>query len=304
MEYKDYYKVLGVDRKASADDIKRTYRKLAMKYHPDKNPGDKAAEEKFKDINEAYEVLSDPKKRARYDELGDSYTSWQRSGGRNPFNWGEWTTYPQGNVQQVDFEDLEGIFGGGFSDFFQQIFGGMGGTRRSSSGRGTSTRVQPRPQSYEQPVQITLQEAFHGTERTLMINDRRLQVRIPPGAKTGTKVRMSGAAPGGGDIYLVVEVLPDAQFERKGDDLHAEVTIDLPTAVLGGQATVHTLSGDVILTIPPGTQPGQTFRLSGRGMPRLRQPQTHGDLYVKTKVQLPRTLTPKQRALFEQLRDL
>lgn len=304
MEYKDYYKVLGVDRKASADDIKRTYRKLAMKYHPDKNPGDKAAEEKFKDINEAYEVLSDPKKRARYDELGDSYTSWQRSGGRNPFNWGEWTTYPQGNVQQVDFEDLEGIFGGGFSDFFQQIFGGMGGTRRSSGGRGTSTRVQPRPQSYEQPVQITLQEAFHGTERTLMINDRRLQVRIPPGAKTGTKVRMSGAAPGGGDIYLVVEVLPDAQFERKGDDLHAEVTIDLPTAVLGGQATVHTLSGDVILTIPPGTQPGQTFRLSGRGMPRLRQPQTHGDLYVKTKVQLPRTLTPKQRALFEQLRDL
>lgn len=304
MEYKDYYKVLGVDRKASADEIKRTYRKLAMKYHPDKNPGDKAAEDKFKDINEAYEVLSDAKKRARYDELGDSYASWQRSGGRNPFNWGEWTTYPQGHVQQVNLEDLEGIFSGGFSDFFQQIFGGMGGTRRSSGGRSTSSRVQPRPQSYEQPVQITLQEAFHGTERTLMINDRRLQVRIPPGAKTGTKVRMSGAAPGGGDIYLVVEVLPDAQFERRGDDLHAEISIDLHTAVLGGQATVHTLSGDVVLTIPPGTQPGQTFRLSGRGMPHLRQPQSHGDLYVKTKVQLPRTLTPKQRALFEQLRDL
>jgi curved DNA-binding protein len=307
MDYKDYYKILGVDRKATADEIRRVYRKLAMKLHPDKNPGNKAAEEKFKEINEAYEALSDVKKRARYDELGDSYSSWQQSGNRDGgFNWSQWTTQPSGAPQQVEYEDLESIFGSGFSDFFQQIFGGMGASPRQSR-RSRPGRAIPR--SYEQPVQITLQEAYHGAERMLMVNNnQRIQVKIPAGAKTGTKVRMSGAIQGEGgsrdDIYLVIEVLPDANFERKDDNLHTETAIDLYTAVLGGSVTVRTLSGDVLLTIPEGTQSGQTFRLAGKGMPHLHQPQNHGDLFVKVKVQLPHRLTAKQRELFNQLRKL
>ncbi len=306
MEYKDYYQLLGVDRKATQDEIKRTYRKLALKFHPDKNPGDKNAENKFKDINEAYEVLGDPKKRARYDELGESYSQWQQTGGRGNFNWDAWQQAAgRSGGQQVYTGNLEDLFGGGgFSDFFQQIFGGMGGMPRAQ----TETRRRARPTHYEQPVTISLQEAFHGTQRILQLEDRRLEVKIPAGAQTGTRVRMAGAVPPStanaqpADIYLVVEVAADPNFERNGDDLHTETPLDLYTAVLGGEARVHTLSGDVVLVVPAGTQPGQTFRLAGKGMPHLRNPQTFGDLFTRMKVQLPRNLTPAQRALFEQLR--
>jgi len=306
MEYKDYYKILGVDRNASEEEIKRAYRKLAMKYHPDRNPGDKSAEEKFKEINEAYEVLGDPEKRRRYDALGESYFRWQQSGAPGDFNWSEW--FAQGPVGsrtvRIDLEDLFGDFGG-FSDFFSAIFGGM----PSGTVRTTGRRARQATPAVEQPVQISLEEAYHGTTRIIQVDGRRIEGKIPPGARTGTKVRLAGQGPIGpdgqrSDLYLVIEVLPDPRFERKDDDLYTEVTIDLYTAVLGGQVTVPTLSGNVILTIPPGTQPGQTFRLSGRGMPNLRNPQKHGDLYVKVKVELPRSLTPQQRALFEQLRSL
>ncbi len=314
MEYKDYYKILGVERSATEAEIKSAFRKLALQYHPDRNPGNKQAEEKFKEINEANEVLSDSEKRARYDQLGDSYSNWQQRGAPGNFNWNDWTNAPGGGVQW-EVGDLNDLFGGGgFSDFFQAIFGG---TRGSAGPGGAGTRQRPgqrsrQPQAqqpqpaYEQPVQISLEEAFRGAERLVNVNGRRLTMRIPPGSRTGTKVRMAGVGPAGPngqptDLYLVIEVTPDPRFERKADDLTTEVTIDLYTAVLGGETRVPTLDGNVLLTIPAGTQPGQSFRLSGRGMPHLREPKTRGDLYARAKVQIPRNLTPEQRKLFEQL---
>lgn len=304
MEYKDYYKILGVEKKASEAEIKSAYRKLAMKFHPDRNPGNKAAEDKFKEINEAYEVLGDSGKRSHYDQLGASYQRWQQTGGSpGSFNWNEWFTQSQGGrASQVDVEDLFGGLGG-FSDFFSSIFGGTGG----GTVRQQTARRSRQPAAYEQAVQITLDEAYHGANRILQINGRRLEGKIPPGAKTGTKVRLGGMGPAGpdgqkSDIYLVVEVLPDPRFQRKGNDLYGEVVVDLYTAVLGGQVRVPTLTSDVLLTIPPGTQPGQKFRLSGRGMPDLRDPKKFGDLYATTKVQIPRELNARQRELFEQLR--
>jgi curved DNA-binding protein len=301
MEYKDYYKTLGVERNASAEDIKKTFRKLAMKYHPDRNKGDKAAEEKFKDINEAYEVLSDPKKRARYDQLGDSYSQWQNRGG-NPgnFNWNDWAAN-SGQGQQVDMNDFNEMFGGGFSDFFSAIFGGM-----PTSGR-RQTRSSARPMTYQQQVEITLEEAYKGALRTFQVDKRRIEVKIPAGAKTGTKVRVAGGGPAGGgqatDLYLVVKVLPDNRFSLDGEDLTTEVKIDLLTAVLGGAVKVSTFAGDVNLTIPAGTQPGTAFRLSGRGMPQLKSPQTFGNLYVRVKVEIPKSLSAHQKELYEKLRN-
>lgn len=296
MEYKDYYKTLGVDKNASAEEIKKAFRKQALKYHPDRNPGNKQAEEKFKELNEAYEVLSDAEKRRRYDQLGDSYTAWQQRGGSpGNFNWDQW-----GSARQVSAEELDEMFGG-FSDFFSFIFGGMPQQGRSQR----AARPQRRPAAYEHKLTISLMEAYHGSERLLEIDNRRYQVKIPAGAKTGTKIRLAGIGPGGGsDLYLVVEVAPDPRFERSGDDLTTETKIDLFTAVLGGEIPVETPSGKVLLTIPPGTQPGQKFRLAGRGMPRLRAPDSHGDLYVIVKVEIPRKLSPQQRELYEKLSRL
>jgi curved DNA-binding protein len=314
MDYKDYYKILGVDRKASAPDIKKSYRKLAMKYHPDRNPGNKQSEETFKDINEAYQVLSDPEKRARYDQLGESYATWQNSGrAASGFNWQDWVTQqPQAargaRGARVNVEDFQDVFGnsglGGFSDFFNSIFGGLGGQPAA----GTRSGRRAAAPSYSQPVRISFTEAYQGTERSLQVDDRRLEVKIPAGARTGTKIRVPGAAPADsrgqhGDIYLEIEMAEDSRFERKGDDLYTDVTIDLFTAVLGGQANVPTPAGNVLLTIPPGTQAGQTFRLAGRGMPHLKNSKQYGDLYARIKVQIPRELTAKQRALFEQLKN-
>lgn len=298
MEYKDYYKIIGVERNASADQIRRAYRQLAKKYHPDLHPGDKVSEDKFKQVNEAYEVLSDTKKRAKYDELGESYSRWQQNGGRGDFD--SWSSQAPGGYR-VDTANMDDLFGGQFSDFFNMFFGQMGGVQQQQQQRRRSVRTAPR--SYEQPVQITFDEAFKGGERLVQLEQQRLTVKIPPGAATGTKVRMAGVGPGGADILLGIEVLPDARFERKGDDLYTDITIDLYTAVLGGKAAVSTPSGNVMLTITPGTQPGQVFRLSGQGMPRLSsKPLSYGDLYARAQVQLPRTLTPHQRELFEKLR--
>lgn len=299
MEYKDYYKILGVERNTSQDEIKKAYRKLAMKYHPDRNPGNKQAEEKFKEINEANEVLGDKQKRARYDQLGESYSSWQQGGRPGNFNWEEWYAGAQGGGRQVDVGNLDDLFGGGFSDFFTRIFGGMGGAAQQPRSR---TRRQAQ-QAYHQPLSITLREAFLGTERVIQIDQRQLTVKIPAGAQTGTKVRMAGAIPGGEDLYLVVQVEPDGRFEIKGKDLHTEVPVDLFTAVLGGEVNVQTPVGEGVLTIPPGTQPGQVFRLAGRGIPALSKSQLVGDLYARVKVSLPRQLTPHQRDLFEKLRS-
>jgi curved DNA-binding protein len=306
MEYKDYYKILGVERGASQEEIKKAYRKLAMKYHPDRNPGDKKAEDKFKEINEANEALGDPTKRSRYDQLGESYSQWQQQGGKpNNFNWDAWFASQGGQPGQagrrgMNADDLNGMFGEDFSDFFTRIFGGVPG-----AGAQTRTRRRASPrQSIEQPVSISLLEAYQGTDRILQMGERRVTVHIPAGAYTGAKVRMAGAAPEGNDIFLVVEVAPDPSYEVKASELYTDISIDLYTALLGGEAPVPTLAGNVVLTIPAGTQPGQAIRLAGRGLPHLNNPQTHGDLFVRIRVQLPRKLSAEQRQLFEKLRSL
>ncbi len=312
MEYKDYYKILGVDRNASADEIKKAYRKLALKYHPDRNPGDKAAEEKFKEINEAYQVLSDPEKRAKYDRFSTTYQHWQATGGQAPFDWGAWGAAPGG--VRVEFRDLDDLLGGigGFSEFFRNLFGGVGGmdleAETSAPRAATRQTRRPRRRAYEQPIAITLHEAYHGSTRHIAVNGRRLEVKIPPGARTGTRIRLPEALhlPDGSkaDLYLVVEVMPDPRFDLQGHDLHTEVTIDLYTAVLGGEVTIPTPGGDVILTVKPGTQPGQIYRLRGRGMPHLKNPHRRGDLYVHIKVVLPKNFTPRERELFTELARL
>jgi curved DNA-binding protein len=295
MEYKDYYQILGVSRDATADEIKKSYRKLAMKYHPDKNPGNKAAEEKFKGINEAYDVLSDAKKRGRYDQMGSDYSQYQQQGGApTGYNWDQWYQQNNGGFYEVDMDDLEGM--DGFSEFFRTFFGGM----PSSGRRGSRRSVQP--QIFEQPVTISLQEAFAGTKRLLQIGNRKLEVKIPAGVQTGTKIRMAGQGPQKSDLYLVINLAPDPVFEMQGHDLHTETPLEMLTAVLGGEVQVATLAGDVLLNIPAGTQPGQIFRLAKRGMPLLQNPKINGDLYVRVKIQIPRNLSAHEKSLYEQLR--
>ncbi len=295
MEYRDYYKILGVPRGSSADEIKKAYRKLAMQYHPDRNPGDRQAEDRFKEINEAYQVLSDPQKRSRYDQLGADYSQWQRNGAPGNFDWGRWSAGGPG-MQEVNLDDL---FGDGmFSDFFRSIFGG---TTVGQALRGRTSRGSP---SIQQPVTISLKEAYTGATRTLQTGSRRVDVSIPPGVRSGTKIRVQAAGPprpddSPPDLYLVLNVAEDPLFERDGDDLHTHVTIDVFKALLGGEAEVKTLAGKVVLTIPAGTQPDQVFRVAGRGMPVLKRPEAKGDLYVHVSVQIPRQLTAKQKSLLE-----
>jgi curved DNA-binding protein len=308
MEYKDYYKILGVDKNASEKEIKSAYRKLARQHHPDVNPDDPKAEALFKDINEAYEVLGDKEKRSKYDQLGASWQRWQQAGRSGGFNWAQWASGAGGDPRvNVRFDNAEDLFGGDFSDFFTTIFGGGApGTRRTYQ-----SRRQPQAgQDIEHELKISLAEAYHGTNRLINKNGRRLEVKIPAGAKTGTKVRVRGEGEasfsGGrsGDLYLKVKVVDDMGFERKEDDLYLKVPVDLYTAILGGQIRVSTLSGDVNLKIPPASQNGQTFRLRGKGMPKLHKSGEYGDLYAQLEVQLPKHISPEQRKLFEQLRQL
>lgn len=293
MEYKDYYKILGVERKASADDIRSAYRKLAMKYHPDKNPGDKKAEDKFKDINEAYQVLSDEQKRARYDQLGSAYSDFRTSGGRpGDFRWDDWFQQ-QGGGQRGSADDVFGGGGATFSDFFRTIFG----EAVRSSARGQQMQQET---GYQQDLSITFQEAYEGTMRQLQTNSRKLQVRIPAGVKTGSKVRVAGAGPEGTDLYLVIQIEDENRFERDGSNLTTTSPVSVFTLILGGEAEVDTPNGKIKLNIPAGTQPEQVFRLAGRGMPHLKSPTTKGDLFVKLKVQIPKYLSSKQIELIEE----
>jgi curved DNA-binding protein len=312
MEYKDYYKILGVDKGADEKEVKRAFRRLARQYHPDVNPDDPRAEERFKEINEAYEVLSDPEKRSKYDRLGADWQRWERTGGRpGDFDWSRYTTGQPGGGVHVRYgtpEDLQDMFGGSspFSDFFSQIFGGGGPSGRGGFQYQTPTR---RGQDYEQPVEITLAEAYHGSSRILERDGQRLEIKIPAGAKTGTRIRMSGEGGGGvgggpaGDLYLKVTVLPDPRFERKGDDLYTTVKTDLFTMLLGGEIRVPTIDGEVMLRVPPETQNGRTFRLREKGMPKLRQPSQHGDLFARVEVRLPTKLTERQRDLLAELKS-
>ena len=297
MEYQDYYKILGVDRKASQKDIKQAYRKLARQYHPDVNPGDDSAQEKFKGINEAYEVLSDPEKRKKYDLLGADWKRYQQAGGPGGFDW-------RGSRPGAG----TGAGGtGDFSDFFESIFGNIGGQRAGGAGPGMGVR---RGQDIESPVEVTLREAFSGSKRIVTVSGERLEVDIPAGVRTGSRIRMSGKGGRGvgnaprGDLFLIVEVVEDPQFQRQEDDLLVQVPVDLYTAVLGGEARVPTLDGkQLIVTIPPGTSSGKKIRLRGKGMPHIRGTGA-GDLLAEIEVQVPSGLNERQRDLFEQLRAL
>lgn len=320
MEYKDYYKTLGVDKNAGEKEIKSAYRKLARKYHPDMNPNDPQSEARFKEVNEAYEVLGDSEKRKKYDQLGADWYRWQQSGQPGGgFDWGQWTGGggaggPRVNVRYSGSpEDLGDLFGGSspFSDFFNAIFGGAGGgpSRSRTSAYQYGGGVPQAGQDIEQELEISLAEAYRGTSRLLSKNGRRLEVKIPAGSKNGTKVRMRGEGQAGyggqsGDLYLKVKVASDPRFERKGDNLHVTVPVDLYTAILGGEVRVPTMTGDVNLKIPAGAQNGQKFRLRGKGMPRLKKKGEYGDLYAKLEVELPKNITPEQRELFEKLRDI
>jgi curved DNA-binding protein len=320
MKYKDYYDILGVDRSAGEKEIKQAFRRLARQWHPDANPDDERAEESFKEINEAYEVLSDPDKRAKYDRLGHSWKQWQRGGGDpGQFDWAQWFTGAPGGGRVRWSGDLGDLFGGSggnaFSDFFNAIFGGASAGARvrtaedifGRSARGHPYQPASRGQDAEIEVDIALREALDGTSRVLERHGRRIRVTIPPGVRTGSKVRIAGRGRPGyggsldGDLYLNITVKPDPVFERDGDDLRCDVDVDLYTAVLGGEVRVPTLSGDVSLKIPAGTQGGQTFRLRGKGMPNPGRPDQRGDLFATVEIHVPEKLNSRERELFEEL---
>jgi curved DNA-binding protein len=293
---KDYYSILGVNRNAY-DKVRSAYRRLARKLHPDVNPGDKASEARFKEVNAAYDVLSDAEKRKKYDLYGENWehaeqfeAARRRGGARTQY---------QGSGPGFDFSEFE------FSGDPESIFGGIFGRR----GRGRPRNLNL---NLEHQVEVTLEEAYQGTTRTLQLagdngQPRRIEVKIPAGVTTGSRVRVAGegmAVDGmRGDLYLVVEVLPHDRFERKSDDLHTDVEVPLTTAVLGGEVEVQAIGRKVALKVPPMTQNGRVFRLAGLGMPRLNQ-STRGDLYARINVRLPDKLANEQKELFQKLREL
>ncbi len=291
MAGKDYYNILGVSRSASEAEIKQAYRRLARQYHPDVNPGDKSAEEKFKQINEAHEVLSDKEKRAKYDKYGDQWQyadQFEKAGRQAP----GWDFEPGGT--RVHFSQ------GDFDSLFDDLFRGFrpGAPPRAARGR-----------NIEVPVEVTLEEAFSGSTRTVSLaSGKRLEVKIPPGVKSGSRVRLAGKGAEGyggvkGDLYLVTSVKPHRLFERRGDDLHVGVKVPLMVAMLGGEVQVTTLKGKLALKIPPETQNGRSFRLKGQGMPHLGN-STRGDLLARVEVVLPTNLTQPEKELFQRLGEL
>ena len=292
MAGKDYYNILGVSRSATEREIKQAYRKLARQHHPDVNPGDKSAEERFKQINEAYEVLSDKEKRRKYDKYGDQWQyadQFEKAQQRSGWN------FSQGG-QRVYFS--EGDIGSIFDDLLRG-FGGRAGRPQPRKGR-----------DFEFPLEVTLEEAYNGTTRTLGLADgKRLEVKIPPGVKDGSRVRISGKGAEGyggvkGDLYLVTSVRPHRVFRRRGDDLYVDVSVPLVVAVLGGEVKVSTPKGSKLsLNIPPETQNGRTFRLKGQGMPHLGN-SAKGDLLARVKVVLPTKLSDEEKELFQKLGKL
>ena len=324
MEFKDYYTTLGVAKTASEKEIKQAFRKLARKLHPDVNPGDKTAEAKFKEINEAYEVLGDPAKRKKYDELGANWRMYEQAGAAGgpgqPFA-GQWNVNvggaPGGGYRTMSQEEMEELFGDAhpFSDFFTTFFGG--GFEDASAPRGArgARQRQRAGRDVEHELELTLEDAYHGTTRRLALKHggraRTVDVRIPAGVGDGSRVRVSGEGEHGvggaasGDLYLRVRLAPHSVFERKGRDLYVKVPLPVTTAVLGGEAEVQTLAGkSARLRIPPVTQNGQVFRLKGFGMPAVGKGDEKGDLYARVDVQLPAQVSAEERAHYEALAKL
>lgn len=295
MDYKDYYKVLGVDKKASQDDIRKAYRKLAVKFHPDKNPNNKAAEDKFKEINEAYEVLSNPENRKKYDTMGSNWKQYEQQGGYQGQPGGQYS---------YEYGDPNDIFGdSGFSDFFKSFFGGASGR---PGGQRQSQRDIPGGDLVGN-VNISLQEAYTGTERIVDLGTEKLRVKIKPGAYNDLKLKLKGKGQQGrtgrpGDLYITVNIQPHSIFRREGDDLYVNLPVDAFTLMLGGKIPVATLSGEVNITVPEGTQNGKQLRLKGKGMPVYGKDE-YGDLYVKIEARLPEKLTKEQKQLIKKLHE-
>ena len=325
MEFKDYYSTLGVAKTATEKEIKQAYRKLARKHHPDVNPGDKSAESRFKGLNEAYEVLGDPDKRRKYDELGANWRMYEQAGapgGPGTPGPGGWNVHFEGGgpggFRTMTAEEMRDMFGeeDPFSDFFHTFFGGQVDPQDAGRrGRGAKARASRHGRDVESEITLSLEEASQGTTRQLSIKTdghaRTVPVRIPAGVTDGSRVRVSGEGEHGtggaqsGDLYLRIHLAPHPRFERKGRDLHTRVAVPLTTVVLGGEVDVTTLGGRSLrLRIPPTTQNGQVFRLKGHGMPAVGKPDEVGDLYATVDVELPRDLTPEQRTHFEELRKL
>ncbi len=301
MEYRDYYKILEVSKTATKEEIKKQYKKLARKYHPDVNQNNKEAEEKFKALSEAYEVLGDEEKRKKYDTLGADWKRYEQSGGpaSGGFDWGQ---YSQGG----GFRGAPNDFGGGngdFSDFFSQFFGGMsgGGQRRSAN---------PKGQDYSAELTMPLAEAYMGGKKTITVNGNNLRLNIKPGLEDGQTIRLKGSgAPGRaggapGDLYITIRIEPDLRYIRKGNDIHLETMVPVYLAALGGEHVVDTLAGQLKIRIKPETKNGAVLRLKGKGFPVYNQPDVYGDLFIKVKLQLPENLTDQEKELFRQLAKL
>ncbi len=315
MDYKDYYKILGVSKSASQEEIKKAYRKLAVKYHPDKNPDNKEAEEKFKEIAEANEVLKDPEKRKRYDELGANWKNHQyQDAAQGNQDWSQqFGGFGNGAGSGRQYQgDFGGGFGDtGFSDFFESFFGqGFGG----AAGGGQTYRENYgfegfRGQDYEAKVSISLDEAYYGTSKLLSLHGKQFRIKLKPGITDQQVLKMKGkGGPGmqggpAGDLYAKIHIQHHANFERKGNDLHTTADVDLYTAILGGKIDVDTLKGKVKVTLPKDTENSKVVRMKGLGMPDYKSSQP-GDLYAKVNITLPKNLNQEETKLFEQLKQL
>ena len=304
MNYKDYYRVLGVAKTATAEEIKKAYRRLALKYHPDKNKGDKTAEDKFKDINEANEVLSDQEKRKKYDQFGHDWEHYQEAAKQGEkFDWSKYAQQPAGG-QRYETKDFSEIFGGGGAgDFFEMLFGQPSGGRRGKPAAQQGNDL-------EAEMDLSLEDAYHGATRMLKLDGQTLRIKIDPGIKDGQVLRLPGkGGPGlnggqGGNLYLTAKIREHPEFRREGNDLHCDLPVGLFTAVLGGKVEVRTLKGKIMIDIPKETPNGKELRLKGLGMPHYKEKNKFGHLYVKIVVQLPKSLTEAELDLFRQLAEL
>jgi len=312
MEYKDYYKTLGVSKTATQDEIKKAYRKLAVKYHPDKNKGNKEAENKFKEVNEANEVLSDPEKRKKYDELGENWKYYQQSGDTGGFDWSQYTNQGNQGYSNYRYEgDFDDTFSGSeFSDFFETIFRGARRTTGSTQrGRRGSRSAYMKGNDLNAELSITLEDAYKGAEKFFDINGQSIKLKIKPGISDGQILKLAGKGNPGynggsaGDLLLKIHVLHDPMYERKVNDLHTDLRINLYTAVLGGKATLRTFKGNINVNIPKESQNGKVLRLQGMGMPVYGKHNQFGDLYAKITIEIPTNLSAKEQKLFRELSE-